>query len=62
MIIFNTKIKNICLKNKAAFAISGSGSTMIAISKDLSFVKELSSFGYEVRTPAIGSGVKIWEE
>lgn len=56
------EIKNICLKNKAAFAISGSGSTMIAISKDLSFVKELSSFGYEVRTPAIGSGVKIWEE
>ncbi|MGM9969256.1 MAG: homoserine kinase [Anaeroplasma sp.] len=55
------EIKEICDKNKVAFAISGSGSTMIIIAKDYSIVDKLSEIECEIKTPCIGSGVKLWE-
>lgn len=54
-------IKNIINKYNAAFAISGSGSTMLIVSKDLSFMDELKQIGYPVLTLEVGSGVKVEE-
>ena len=49
------------LKNiECAFAISGSGSTMLAITKDTDKVlNALSRFGYEMKVVEIGDGVKV---
>lgn len=54
-------IKKVIDKYDAAFAISGSGSTMLIISKDLSFMDELKKFGLEVKTLKVGSGVEMEE-
>ena len=48
-------IKNALKDLECAFAISGSGSTMIAITKDTdSVIKALEPFGYETRIAKIG--------
>ncbi|RIA78285.1 homoserine kinase [Anaeroplasma bactoclasticum] len=54
-------IKSIINKYNAAFAISGSGSTMLIVSKDLSFMDELKQIDYPVLTLEVGSGVKVEE-
>ena len=50
------------LKNeKVAFAISGSGSTMIAISYDTSFIDKLNKYDVVIKTLEVGSKVEIKE-
>jgi len=53
-------IKKIINKYDATMAISGSGSTMLIISKDYEFEKELSSYNY--KRVNVGLGVNISEE
>lgn len=55
-------IKDVCSKENVAFAISGSGSTMLVIAKDCSIVKKLEKFNYQIKVLKIGSGVVIEEE
>ncbi len=55
------EIKDICSKEQVAFAISGSGSTMLMISKDISFLHNIKG-DYIIKTLAVGQGVKIWRE
>ena len=54
-------IKEILDKKDCAFAISGSGSCMLVVSKELDFIKELSSFDVKIKTLSVGVGV-MWEE
>ena len=56
------EIKKVCNSNDVALCISGSGSTMLAISYDYNILNELKRFGYELRTPSVGTGVIIEEE
>ena len=55
-------IKELCNSKNVALCISGSGSTMLAIAYDYEVLEDLKKFGYELRTPNIGSGVLIEEE
>lgn len=55
------EIKSVCQKNSIAFAISGSGSTMLAISKE-DINDLLDSIDYEKKSLEIGQGVKIWRD
>lgn len=55
-------IKNICSKENVAFSISGSGSTMLVIARDLSIIKKLEEFNYQIKVLNVGSGVIIEEE
>lgn len=55
------EIKNVVNKYDAAFAISGSGSTMIIISKNLDFMNEIKSLGYTCLNLEVGSGVRMEE-
>ena len=54
-------IKNLIKDDDVAFAISGSGSTMLMISKDLDFIPKLLSKGFNVKTLTVGSGVSVEE-
>ena len=56
------EIKKLCNSKNVALCISGSGSTMLAISYDYEILNDLKKFGYELRTPKLGSGVLIEEE
>ncbi len=56
------EIKEFCKNKGVAFCISGSGSTMLLISYNYEIINDLKKFGYEIRTPKIGSGVIIEEE
>lgn len=56
------EIKSICNKNNAAFAISGSGSTMLAIAKNIDFISDLNKFNFDIKCLKVGEGIKIWEE
>lgn len=56
------EIKEICKKKNIAFAISGSGSTMLMIGYEDSIIKDLESFDYEIKTLDVGQGVKIWRD
>lgn len=56
------ELKDICKNKDVAFCISGSGSTMLAISYDYDIVNDFKKFGYDVRTPHLGKGVIIEEE
>ncbi len=55
------RLKEICQAEKVAFAISGSGSTMLMISKDENIVSKLKEFKYNIKILEVGQGVKIWE-
>jgi homoserine kinase len=55
-------IKKICNDNGYAFAISGSGSTMLVIGYDYNIMDKLSSFGYELVKLNPGQGVSLWVE
>lgn len=55
------EIKNVCTQNKCAFAISGSGSTMLIISYDNSIIEKLKGFDVELHELKLGSGVQIRE-
>ena len=55
----NINVKNVVDKYDCAFAISGSGSTMLIISKDLEFLDELKKLGLDIKTLEVGSGVKM---
>lgn len=54
-------IKEILDKKDCAFCISGSGSCMLVVSKELDFIKDLSSFDVKIKTLSVGVGV-MWEE
>ncbi|MBQ3253327.1 MAG: homoserine kinase [Acholeplasmatales bacterium] len=56
------ELKRISSENNVAFAISGSGSTMLIIANDYSIIDKISSFGFEIKTPSIGDGVTMWED
>ncbi|MCR5647334.1 MAG: homoserine kinase [Acholeplasmatales bacterium] len=56
------EVKELCNSKNVALCISGSGSTMLAIAYDYEVLEDLKKFGYELRTPNIGSGVLIEEE
>ena len=50
------------LKDKdAAFAISGSGSTMLVVTKDLSILDLLKKYNYDIKVLTPGSGVELKE-
>lgn len=55
------EIKEICRKEKVAFAISGSGSSMLIIAKDEAIVSKLKKFKYDIKVLEVGQGVQIWE-
>ncbi len=52
-------VKGICDENKMAFAISGSGSTMLAITKDEALVNKFKNLDCDVLLLNVGSGIKI---
>ncbi len=56
------RLREICKDLDCACAISGSGSTMIVISKDYSNLDKFKELGYEIRKVSVGSGIEIWEE
>lgn len=55
------EIKRLCNDNNIAFAISGSGSTMLAISRE-NIDDLLANVKYEKKSLEIGQGVKIWRD
>lgn len=55
-------LKDICKKEELPFAISGSGSTMLIISKDLDILNKLKNLNCDVKVLEVGEGIKIWEE
>ena len=52
-------IKNICRENNVAFAISGSGSTMLLISNNLDILNKIDSKDLDIKVLNVGQGVKI---
>lgn len=59
LILEYENVKNVVDKYDCAFAISGSGSTMLIISRDLEFLDELKKLGLDIKTLEVGSGVKM---
>ncbi len=55
------EVKKIVENNNAVIAISGSGSTMLIISNNYDYEKELLDLGYNFKRVNIGSGVKVEE-
>ncbi len=55
------EIYNICKKEEAALAISGSGSTMLIICKDLSLQEKLEKLNCTIKSLKIGKGVEVWK-
>lgn len=56
-----SEIKKLCSDNNVAFAISGSGSTMLAISRE-NIDDLLASVEYDKKSLEIGQGVRIWRD
>ena len=52
-------IKALIKDDDVAFAISGSGSTMLMVSKNLDFIPKLRNKGFKVLTLNVGSGVFV---
>lgn len=57
-----SSLKDICKKEELPFAISGSGSTMLIISKDLNILNKLKNINCDIKVLEVGEGIKIWEE
>jgi len=55
-------VKKICDDNNAAFAISGSGSTMLVITKDESIINKFNDLDCDVKLLSVGSGIEIMGE
>ena len=55
------EIKAICENEDVAFCISGSGSTMLIIAYNYDIIAKIQKFGYDIRTPKVGTGVIIEE-
>lgn len=55
------EIKEILKNEEAAFAISGSGSTMLIIAYDNNVINKISHLGYEIKELAVGDGVNLRE-
>lgn len=55
------ELKAICLENNCAFAISGSGSTMLIISYDDQIISKIEHVGYDTKLLQVGNGLRIWE-
>lgn len=55
------KVKEVLENKECALAISGSGSCMLVVSKDLDFIKDLEKLNLTIKTLNVGEGV-IWEE
>lgn len=55
------EIKEILRNEDAAFAISGSGSTMLIIAYDNNVINKISHLGYEIKELAVGDGVNLRE-
>ena len=55
------QLKSICNDNNCAFAISGSGSTMLIVSYNEDIINKIKHIGYEVKSLKVGNGLQIWE-
>ena len=55
------EIKAEALKNNSCLSISGSGSTMLLITKDNEILNKIDTLGYKVLKVNVGSGVKVGE-
>lgn len=55
------KVYHILKDKECAMAISGSGSCMLVVSKDLSFIKELENLDLKIKTLNVGVGVSLEE-
>ena len=55
------EIKNAVKDLDCAFSISGSGSTMLLVHKDIKIVDEIKDLGYEIKTLEVGKGVVVEE-
>lgn len=55
------EIKKLCNENNIPFCISGSGSTMLVISRD-NVDNLLAAVKYEKKSLEVGQGVKIWRD
>lgn len=55
------EIKEILKNEDAAFAISGSGSTMLIIAYDNNVINKIGHLGYEIKELAVGDGVNLRE-
>ena len=55
------EIKKICNMNNSSLIISGSGSTMLVISKSYDIYSKLKDFGYLVKEVVVSDGVMIYE-
>lgn len=56
------EIKKELENEECAFAISGSGSTMLLVSYDTKPLEKIKKFGYEIKTLEVGSGVSMEEK
>ena len=56
-----SEIKELLADEAAAFAISGSGSTMLIIAYDDSVINKISHLGYEIKSLSVGDGVSLKE-
>jgi len=55
-------IKQICKDNLVPMAISGSGSTMLIISKNKEIISKINHLNVDIKVLNIGDGVRIWED
>lgn len=55
------EIKKVCNDNHSCLIISGSGSTMLVISKSYDIANKLNEFGYLVKEVNVSDGVNIYE-
>ncbi len=55
------EIKELLKDENAAFAISGSGSTMLIIAYDNNVINKISHLGYDIKELALGDGVNLRE-
>lgn len=55
------EIKKICQEYRLPFAISGSGSTMLIISKDLEIIEKIKKFNYEIKILSVADRVLVGE-
>ena len=55
-------LKNICDEFNVAFSISGSGSTMLIITKDISIVDKIKGIDCDIKVLNVGKGIEILGE
>lgn len=56
------EIKSICSSYNIPMAISGSGSTMLIISKSKDIISKIDHLDVDIKALNIGDGVKLWED